>query len=310
MPQGLRRAAGSARYIGVNLSKNALVPVVLPLMPNYGSSGLDGNLPAVLHALETVTAPGLAALGGGLKDRHVVELGPGRTPEMMAAMLLAGARRADGFDTVEGFPHRWQSPDRYAALASALAGGSCPAFLDAARTGTEQIAARFEELSAHPLPMDVHRYDGIHIDLMAGSVDLVFSKSVLEHVEAAAVQPLMAELRRVITRSGGMTHFIDLRDHTWIDGDDRVTGDWLQALRYPDWLFKAMFSRRGMYINRLRASSWRQLFEKQGFTIRRWSETDFPLSRDFSHRQLRGEWQQLSQEELAVGLVEVSLSGT
>lgn len=35
---------------------------------------------------------------------------------------------------------------------------------------------------------------------------------------------------------------IDLRDHLHVEGDHDVCGDWLEALRYPEWLRNAMTS--------------------------------------------------------------------
>ena len=113
------------------------------------------------------------------------------------------------------------------------------------------------------------------------SVDLLLSKSVLEHVSAGAVPALVDETYRVLRPGGGAVHMIDLRDHLWIDGDERVTGEWLDALRYSPRSYRLQFSHRSTYINRLREPDWRREFERAGFAVAGWHVTRFPFAAGF-----------------------------
>lgn len=102
------------------------------------------------------------------------------------------------------------------------------------------------------------------------SADAVYSFSVLEHVRA--VDAFLDEARRVL-RPGGLTlHAIDLRDHFRLEPGE----DWLRFLRYPDWQWDLMTSRRSNWCNRLRAPDWRERFAGR-FEVRRFEEDRSPV---------------------------------
>ncbi len=145
------------------------------------------------------------------------------------------------------------------------------------------------------------RFDGRNIPLASSSIDLVVSKSVLEHVRPRDVEPLVADTFRVLRPGGGAVHIIDLRDHMFIAGEEVVTGDWLDALRYSEPLYRAMFSNRQVAINRLREPQWRTLFERQASRSSNGRSTRFPLPSGFDRSRLRPEFRQLSSETLAIG---------
>ena len=139
------------------------------------------------------------------------------------------------------------------------------------------------------------------------SVDLLVSKSVLEHVSAGAVEALVAETYRVLRPGGAAVHMIDLRDHLRIDGDDRVTGDWLEALRFSPRAYRLQFSHRSTYVNRLREPDWRGVFERAGFGVAAWEPTRFELAPGFDPSRLQAPWRDLPAETLAVGILRVAL---
>jgi hypothetical protein len=109
-------------------------------------------------------------------------------------------------------------------------------------------------------------------------------------------------MRRVLRVGGGAVHLIDLRDHMFIDGDD-VCGDWLDALRYPDSLFNAMFSNRSTSINRFRACEWRELFESAGLWVVCLEPLRYALPDHFDRARLAPRWRELPEEELTIGQV-------
>ncbi len=111
----------------------------------------------------------------------------------------------------------------------------------------------------------------------------------------------MAEARRVAA------HLIDLRDHLHIHGDRDVAGDWLEALRWPEPLYRLMSSRRSTSINRLRASEWRRLFDRAGLRVAYWNVERLPLPPGFDRSRLRPRWRDLDPEDLTTASVDVGL---
>jgi SAM-dependent methyltransferase len=291
--------------IAGELAKNLAARVLGPMRERSRALGIEGD-PAVAVAALSRMAPGLAALGRPVRDARMLELGPGRTPELMVASILAGARSAAGVDTSMQVPTDAGDPERYRPLLEELTGVAAGPTLAALGTTADAVRERFAELRGGVLPIELHAYDGAHLPLGDASVDLILSKSVLEHVRLAQVDTLLAETARVLAPGGGMVHAIDLRDHRHIDGDDRVHGDWLDALRYPQPLFDAMFSHRATSINRLRDPQWRERFAAQGLEVVSWEATEYPLPGGFDPRRLREPWDELDLGTLSIGFIHVA----
>src|SRR5919206_617837 len=90
-----------------------------------------------------------------------------------------------------------------------------------------------------------------------GSVDLVVSEAVLEHVRREDMAPLLAQLRRVTAPDGIGLHFIDFQDHL---------GGGLQHLRFSDSFWASpLVGRAGIYVNRLGLSAMAARFRRAGF---------------------------------------------
>jgi SAM-dependent methyltransferase len=155
----------------------------------------------------------------------VLEIGPGGNVGTAILFLEAGAERAVCIDV---FPFLSQQDALYDQLAKD------PAIL-------ERVEYRCP--------------DGIETTtLLPESFDIIYSSACLEHVR----DPVAASRRiAALLKPGGVTtHGIDLRDHRDFD-------DPLDFLRYPDWLWHGVSSRR-TYTNRWRASDWKLAFEKSG----------------------------------------------
>jgi SAM-dependent methyltransferase len=295
-----------------NVGKNAVAPLAWRLLPSRGSYGMDGDLDAVCDVLERL-APGIERLGIGLSGKTVLELGTGRTPDVLAACLLAGAQRCRGLDPFPQLGPEAAEPQRFGALSQRLASGGAPEFLQATGAERGEILARQQRWLQEDLRLEFGAFDGLTLPIDGHSVDLVLSKSVLEHVAPGDVTPLLSETRRVLRDGGGAVHIIDLRDHTTLDSetptiaaDRQANGDWLEALRYPEPLYRAMFSRRSTAINRLRAPQWRETFERCGFVVEGWWPTEFPLPAGFDPNRLRAPWSDYPLDELAIGFLTVA----
>lgn len=296
----MRRTA----YITANLAKNALAPVVIPFRRGRGCFGIDGDLDAVCDVLDRLAGT-LASLNVVLEGKRILELGVGRTGEVSAATVLAGAAHAHGVDIDVQLDNDADCGSRYAALTTRLADGGAAAFLAAVGGEAETVKRRAAELGAGRWPLRFETYAGVKLPIDDGSVDVVLSKSVLEHVRREKVRPLLTDLRRVLRPGGVMVHIIDLRDHMFIVGDREVRGDWLDALRYSDRLFDAMFGNRSTSINRLRQREWRVAFGDAGLDVVSEDATVFGLPDGFNSQRLYRRYRTMPESELRVGFLTV-----
>jgi SAM-dependent methyltransferase len=295
----------SPRSIGLNLVKNALAPAVVKLHRGRGVLGMDGDPGALADTLEWLALP-IEKLDVSLADAQVLELGPGRTPQVCGAAVLAGAMAATGIDVVRYLDRDSDRAERLAPLLDILSSGRAEAWCRA--TGTEMGQARRRAASfGARWPVSFPTFDGQVVPLPDTSIDLVISKSALEHVPWRQVEPQLADLYRVLRPGAAMVHIIDLRDHLHTKGDHEVIGDWLEALRYPQKLFDAMFSNRSTNINRLRAGEWLDVFAGAGFEAEYEERKVFPLPDDFDPSQLQARWRGLDRSELEVGYLTVGL---
>jgi SAM-dependent methyltransferase len=180
----------------------------------------------------------------GLVDRplaelDVLELGPGNGTGMMALAMEAGVRSYAAFD-VEPYLAPEQLPD-------------------------PRIDYRCDP-SGH-MPWD------------AGSFDLVWSHSVLEHVRGP--RGVQEAIHRLLRPGGLQVTSIDYVDH----GQDRTNpAAMFNMLRYSDRYWDLMTSHRSIWCNRLRHSDWIALFTDIGFEI----VADLPRRVDHPIEAFRG----------------------
>jgi SAM-dependent methyltransferase len=295
----------SPRAVSVNLVKNALAPVVVKLHRGRGVLGMDGDHGAVADTLEWLARP-IENIAVSFAGIHVLELGPGRTPEVCGVALLAGATAATGIDVVRYIDPGGNRAERLAPVLDILASGRAEAWCRATGTDIERARERAACFGGR-WPLRFRTFDGENVPLPDASVDLVISKSVLEHVPDRQVEPQLADLHRVLRPGGVMIHIIDLRDHLHTAGDGGVVGDWLEALRYPPKLFDAMFSNRSTYINRLRAGEWLDVLAAAGFETEYEERKAFPLPDDFDASRLQERWRGLDRDELQIGYLTVGV---
>jgi SAM-dependent methyltransferase len=105
-----------------------------------------------------------------------------------------------------------------------------------------------------------------HLILNSGSIDLVTSRSVLEHVPPPIIADIFSEARRLLRPGGRMMHIVDNSDH-WAHRDRTITA--VNFLQYPDWMFRLTCINSLNYTNRLRHSEYLSLLETAGFKLQR-----------------------------------------
>jgi SAM-dependent methyltransferase len=95
----------------------------------------------------------------------------------------------------------------------------------------------------------------------SGSIDFVWSHSVLEHVRKHELDALLRELRRVLKPGALSSHNVDYQDHL-----DHA----LNNLRFPERVWESsFFAKSGFYTNRIPAITLHGMFRSAGFEIAR-----------------------------------------
>jgi SAM-dependent methyltransferase len=97
------------------------------------------------------------------------------------------------------------------------------------------------------------------------SVDVIWSRAVLEHVRPADIMTLFAHFRRILRPGGVMAHVIDNSDH-WEHKDSSISR--ANFLKFEDGLWNIINAHRLAYQNRLRHYEYRDMIKAAGFDIR------------------------------------------
>jgi len=125
--------------------------------------------------------------------------------------------------------------------------------------------------------------------IASGSMDFIFSNTVLQHIARPEVEQTLAELRRVIHPQGCALHAIDFRD---------MMGQSLHHLRFSQALWESRWFRNsGCYTNRFRLPEMLTMIQSAGFdvvsiNVDQWSELPIPRS------QLAMPYREMSDEYL------------
>jgi SAM-dependent methyltransferase len=104
-----------------------------------------------------------------------------------------------------------------------------------------------------------------HTGLASGSLDLIYSHAVLEHVHGP--KQVLSEIWRLLRPGGYTSHQIDTRNHL----------DFSRPMEHqtvPGWVWNLMTSNRSSYTNRYTIPRWLELFERSGFDVLSSRETE------------------------------------
>ena len=216
--------------------------------------------------------------------RVVAELGPGDSIGIGIAALLSGAEKYYAFDVVrysdlsrvqgifdelvqmfvdrEPVPGKKEFPslnpglDSYAFPHQLLDEDSMRAALS-----IDRIAAIRAAIDRAGDADSMIRYQAPWNDpssIPAGSVDLIFSQAVLEHVDE--LEQGYAAMRRWLKPGGLMSHQIDFKCH-------RKADTWNGHWTYSDFAWKVVVGRRTYLLNRAPHSTHVSLMERAGFEV-------------------------------------------
>lgn len=127
--------------------------------------------------------------------------------------------------------------------------------------GIEERAKQFMlDMGVNDAPRYTYLSNGLESlkEISDGSVDVVFSNAVLEHVKKTELLPLLKETCRILKSEGVSVHTIDFKDHL---------GGSVHHLCFSERFWASdLIYRSGFYTNRLRISDMLRLFEEAGFT--------------------------------------------
>lgn len=202
----------------------------------------------------------------GPRDAIVLEIGSGWMPLIPVLFALAGARKVYMTDLTRLCDQASLSATRESLLENAsmiverlgIERDSLHAFLEwnpAAPVDTILQTLRLQYLA----PCDCRR-----TSFQEGSVDVVVSRAVLEHVRPEWVEELFSEMRRILRPGGRMCHFIDPGDH-WEFGDKRISS--VNFLRFSDWQYRLVCLNELNYHNRLRHPEYISMLRNAGFEV-------------------------------------------
>ena len=130
-----------------------------------------------------------------------------------------------------------------------------------------------KQFPAHAVLQGVERIEDLPIrylapfdasSLAAASIDVVVSRTVLEHIAPADMTQLFSALSSKLSPSGLMVHLVDHSDH--LEHQDRN----ISRINFLTW--SAAFHRRINWLikegeNRMRHHEYRPLFERSGFRL-------------------------------------------
>ena len=201
----------------------------------------------------------------GTKVESLLELGPGNS---LGTALFAGAQGVGRVWLSDVGDFAESEMDFYRRLA-AMAEADHPGF--SARVDFSGRAKMLASLNATYLTTGTASL----AEIPSGSLDLILSTAVLEHVGRAEFATLAREMLRVLRSGGTAYHEVDLMDHL---------GGAQNNLRFSDAVWESpLMANSGFYTNRLRCCEVLAIMDEAGFEVAlarvaRWPAAPTPRS--------------------------------
>ena len=240
-----------------------------------------GRMDTAEYALEVFrTHTQKAGFAGALDGKVLLELGPG---DSIATAIIAAAHGARALLVDSGrFVRRDMAP--LVELERVLRdGGLNPPSL----AGCRAIEEVLDRCSARYMTGGLESLRQVE----SGSVDLVFSNAVLEHVRRHEFAETMRELNRLLKPNGVCSHQVDLSDHL---------GGALNNLRFSGKVWESrIFATSGFYTNRIGYPQMLASFQQAGFDVTTTQLERWPAL-PTSKRHMAPEFRALEDESLCI----------
>jgi SAM-dependent methyltransferase len=214
----------------------------------------------------SIFADHLAKLSIRPQGVRFVEIGTGWFPTLPLCFSLAGAEVCETFDL-----NRHLSPHLTAKLLTALRSHLQTVATYASRPLGE-VERCYQELAgaaslAEVLGRARVQYhapaDATRTPIPDGSVDVVFSNSVLEHVPGGVIRAMFRESKRVLRQDGVMIHCVNCGDH-YAYFDRSITA--INYLTYSEYQWRR-WNNDLQYQNRLRPIDFVKMAEEEGLEV-------------------------------------------
>lgn len=245
----------------------------------------------------------LRAANVDIRNATLVEYGTGWFPTLALCSYLAGTGHVYTIDRVRLVEHDMLVllADRLAAHVSLIARESDQDVDEVAGLQREVHDALEREMPLSTSTRSVVDYrapgDVTQTALQTGSVDVVFSASVLEHMPREMIESAFAEAWRILKPGGVMFHAINCGDHYAYS--DRSLHQ-LHYLQYSpaEW---ERWNNEFLYQNRLRAIDFTTLAKNAGFSI----ELDVRRSTEIDGVSIDSSFAHYTREQLAITHLEI-----
>ncbi|MBA3318020.1 MAG: class I SAM-dependent methyltransferase, partial [Gemmatimonadales bacterium] len=241
----------------------------------------------------------LRELGFGLEGRVALEVGPGWNPVIPYILRLAGCRKVVLCDAT---PHLTPSLLRATVRQMREVAGVLASELEVTGATVEETLPRLgpqnfsrlltESGFEYRAPCDLDQAEDL-----AGSIDLISSHAVLEHVPRTRLMSLLRAMHRLLRPEGLAIHFIDHADH-WHHFDPGIGP--INFLKFPGWWW-AVINSPISHQNRLRSGQHLALWREAGFRITYLeSSVDLQALEDARRLHLDREFRSFTPDELAI----------
>lgn len=205
-------------------------------------------------------------VGMYLRDKHVLEYGPGDVPGVALLMFAYGASRVTCVDRF----HMVSLSEKNIEVIKELIRG----LEDEPKQRAESCFVEAGDPASGFAPEKIdYLIKPSGLSGLNDEVDLVISRAVLEHVNNLGAT--FSDMHKALRNDGIALHQIDLKSH----GLHRRNP--LDFLTWPTFLWNLMYSHKGVP-NRLRVNQYRAVIEEVGFEIHKLKPTMLANSGDIS----------------------------
>lgn len=222
-----------------------------------------------------------------IKDKVVLEIGPGNSLAIGLLFLVCGARKVY---LVDRFKHLFWDKCDIAFHKKLLAKIEEKNFPFASIASKAITFTHNGSIDLDSNKLEYRFGDAANLPLDDCCIDIVFSNAVFEHVHNAG--KAINEMGRVTKKGGIGTHEIDLRDHFFQNTP-------LRLLQYSDLLWNLMTWNRPGYTNRLRLPDYLEIFRGSGFLVKR-LETTREYEGGISSLKIARKFRDYSYEDLRI----------